>query len=232
MAHTKVQTSSLVNKDYPNSSGVINLSSTTVNNLVVVHVNLGCFASARTITSVTDNVGNTYEIGDFVNNNGASSLGRLYQVYGIQTTGGATQITVTLDSDDGFQMYADEYSGFGSSPSNSKVFVTRSSGTDAPSGVTVNTSVSPAMNASSKLVVATVGQVPGSGNTFSAGTGYTASLAGTEWVSGEYKLSGTSSETAPGVYTTFGGGVAWVEIATVYKEFIPIPRSYGIINGA
>jgi len=212
-AFAAVQTAQ--NTGFSVSSRVITVSSTTQNNLVVVTIAI--FGTTRTLSSVTDNAGNTYELGSAVDN-----TNRLYQAYGVQTTGGATSITVTISgSATTLACIADEYSGFAAGNTNTTVNDGRQTGTGTGTSLSVST-LTP--TATGRLIVAS-GIRMADGNTFTAGTDYTEYGNSTGvYAASEYRLSSASTETAPFTISSSG---TWCEIANAFKDDPAAPTNTG-----
>jgi hypothetical protein len=191
MAAAAVQTSSVAAGTGTTVSAT--LSATVKNNLVVIHIVMA--TTAETCSSVTDNASppNTYVLSSPVDN-----TTRTYQAYGVQITGGATSFTATFSSNVVTKgVGADEYSG--TAVSNAAVFNTSGTGTGSATTCAV-TGFSPTQ--AGLLCVATI--VLGSVRVFTAGTNYTRFLNGSNSANlhSEYRLVGTTSETAPGSWTT------------------------------
>lgn len=203
MAFAIVQASALNTSS--GTSGNITLSSSAQNNLVVVHIRIA--STVETVTSITDNVGNTYVIGTGL----IGGTTTQYQGYGVQVVGAATTITVNFSSSVSFRIGADEYSG----GAITNATVIDQSATATGTGTSMSLSLSPSTGG--KLIVATV-QTAAIG-TFSAGTNYTLSLnSGTaQTLVSMYRLSGSTSETAPATNTQSG---AWSEMARSYNPFL------------
>lgn len=180
----------------------ITVSATVAGNLVTVRIRS---ATTEVATSVTDNVGNTYVLSSAVD----MSTFRTYMAYGVQVTGGATTITVTwAASGVSKSVAADEWSG--GAASNAAIFDTSASATGT--GTAIAVTLSPA--ASGELIVGAINRGTGTGN-ITAGTDYTIPAADVgRLVCRQYRLSGTTSETAPAtIYTS----LAWCEIAMAFK---------------
>lgn len=189
-------------------------SATTLNNIVIGFVKGG---QSNTLSSVTDDKGNTYVITSAVD---SSTTVRLYQFYGVQTTAGATVLTATFNAaGQTWRMGADEFSGNGTS--NASAFDKTSTGSGTGTALAV-TSFSP--TATGELIVAA-----GAGNgaaTYTAGASYTL-YSGTNPITSrtEYRLSSAASETAP---ITSNVSQAWSEIASAFKGSSPSTASFGI----
>lgn len=215
MAAAFVQTATQSSSGGTASLGVTLASPATQGNLVVVHVRIVGTAS---VTSVTDDKGNTYVIGSALGLPTANQS--LYQAYGVQVTGGATTITVTLSTSIAVRLGADEYSG--TAASNAAVADQSSTGTGSGSSLAVS-SFSP--SATGLLIVA-CGNIAAS-PTWTAGSGYVlASGSGSVAMRSQYKLSGAASETAP---MTTSLSTEWAEIARSYK-LAASPHGRPLIN--
>lgn len=200
MAFAAVQTSALNTSS--GTSGNITLSSTVQLNLVIAHVRIA--STTETVTSVTDNVGNTYVVGTGL----TSGTVTQYQVYGVQITGGATTLTVNFSGSVSFRIGADEYSG----AATSNATVVDQSATNTATGTTMNLTLNP--SAGGKLVVVTL-QTASIG-TFTAGTNYTLYLnsGSAQTLVSMYRLSSSTSETCPATNSTSG---TWSEMARSYN---------------
>jgi hypothetical protein len=188
------------------TSRTITLSSTsTVNNLVLVHVAIYISLGDATITSVTDDVGNTYQIGTPVVNSG---ILRVYQVMGLQLTGGASVITVTVSPATLIRVGADEYSGFSGAANNAAIYDASASGTGNGTSLSTSTLTSAA---SGELIVCTGGHA--SIVTWTAGSGFTQTQS-SSGLNSQYNLSGSTSETGPWTVGTSG---QWAELISSYK---------------
>jgi hypothetical protein len=186
---------------------VVTIVASGVGNLIVVHF----WGDANAVvTGVVDNVGNSYEIGSGVI---FTTQLAIYQIYGVQVTGGATSITVTYTNSGG-KVQVDEFSG--GEPTNALIYDTRQSNTGTGTNLSVPT-LTPA--ATGELMVATGGS--GSGRTWTAGTNYTLNNGTTALrLKGQYRLSSASTETAP---MSIDLSVDWAEIAHAYKLYNPAP---------
>lgn len=220
MAATAVQTAN--NQAEPASSLNITISSTTSGNLLVVSVAVD---PAITVSSVTDNQSSSYTVGSSVTNGGGGSF-KIYQAYAI-ANGGVTQVTVTASGSGSINAIVDEYSGTATS-SVSDVRATNS-------GTGTSTSVTLSPSGSGKLIVATV--LGTLATTWTAGTNYTLYgildyLGLSHVMRTEYRLSGTTSETAPATINGWVAEEGWAEIATSFNVAGLPPKSYGVLNGA
>jgi hypothetical protein len=182
-----------------------------------------------TLSTLTDNQGNTYEITTVVQN-----FFRIYQCYGVQITSGTTSITATFSgSSNTHRIQASEFSGFGAGATNATVYDNTSTGNGGP-GTSTNASVTAfAPSASGNLVVASYtlnnqGSVPG----WVAGTNYTLAFDVLRVFGQVYRLSSGTSETAPASVAAHPGGVYWCGRAISFKAPITsVERSYGFIIG-
>lgn len=192
----------------------ITVSATTQGNLLVVYMKPQ--SSLTTNTSVTDDVGNTYVIGTLQTSSDA--LATVTMAYGVQTTGGATSITITFGGQDlAKRCGADEYhSSNGPLTSNATTFDVESTGTGVGTAGAVTT-FNPAT--SGELIVGVM--VRQQTSTWTAGTNYTLyGGAASSSARTQYRLSGTTSETAP--FTLFSS-VNWSAAAMAFIE--PTPAS-------
>lgn len=164
----------------------------------------------NTITSITDNKGNTYSlaVGPIRNTTSARTA---YQFYSVITTSGITSLTITWSgsSSTTFRAFADSFSG----NATSGVFHVGSTKTATAGGTSSSvTSFSPA---SGELISAMMASGPTSFTGLAVGSGYTfgnnpGGTSGTE-----YKLSSSTTETAPFTWTS--PSQQWVEVAGAYK---------------
>jgi hypothetical protein len=186
----------------------VTLSATGTNNLVVISFFV---SNPGKVTSVTDNKGNTYvaSASELTLSNGSAAN----QYYGVQTSGGATSITVNLSSAQDLDIGVNEYAG--GRTTNATVFDKAATNT----GTGTSASVSLAPTSSGELIDTGAIIFNGTSNPVS-GTGYvnggfdqTTHTAYTQ-----LKLSGTTSETAPATWT---GSSAWGEIASAF-----VPNTY------
>jgi hypothetical protein len=195
------------------TTNVITIPATTAGNLVVVYPTAA--TSGDSIVSVVDDVGNTYTVA--AANVQRTNIG-MFMAYGVQITGGATTITVTWGNNQFHRAGADEFhSSNGALTSNAATFDTSSTGQGTIETSYAVTTMTPAANG--ELIVVLVKEAPTKATT--AGSGYTLyNGTGTGQVS-MYKLSGTTSETAPATVATASGN--WGEIALAFIE--PTPAS-------
>jgi hypothetical protein len=174
----------------------VTVSSTTANNLLVVLVRV---VNTSTLSSVTDNAGNTYSLSfgyiDFSTNT------RLYQAYGVQTTGGATSVTITQSTGSGSSAIVNEYSGFAAGNTNATVYDAGVTGTGTGTSISTST-LTP--SSTGNLIVCSIRAV---GTGIAAGSGYT--IYGTQGATHAmmYKLSSGSSETCPATCTSGDWGI-------------------------
>lgn len=177
------------------------LSATTAGNLVVVSARIN--GNTDTLTSVTDNVGNTYACSSAFD----WSEKRMYMCYGVQVTGGATTVTAAWSGSQTHVTYAAEFSGNAST--NAATFEASATGTGTGTSLAVS-ALTPA--ASGDLIVGTYSVA--SSSTFTAAGGYTLYYpTNPSTGSLEYLLSGTTSETAP---ATIGSSKTWGGIAMAF----------------
>lgn len=197
---------------------IITLSATGVGNLVTGYAKAN--GNTVTLTGVTDDVGNTYVVSAAVD---SGTTNRLFMAYGVQVTGGATAITFTFSNSGSVAVRcgADEFSGNNST--NATTFDVSSSGSGNSSTPSVTT-FTPAANG--ELIYAVAGHQLGTGATWTAGTGYTL-YGGPNPGSthSEYRLSGTTSETAP---FTMNNSNLWTEWA---MAFIGPATNIKTVNG-
>lgn len=192
----------------------VTIPTTSVNNLVVLTIRV--LSPTATINSVIDNASTpnlyTKAIGPIV----SSELSqRVSQYYGVQVAGGVTQITIAVSASPNVRVNVDEFSG--NALTNSSVFDTAGSNIDGGTATT-SASLSQALTPvnAGELIVAGLGPASG-GNlgTVTQGTGYTIATGQTN-LSSEYKLSGTTSETAP---ISWQNNNKWVLVAGAYLPF-------------
>jgi hypothetical protein len=180
-----------------------------LNSLAVIHIKS---LSDLTSLAVTDNasVPNTYSLaaGPYTANF------HNYQYYGVQTTAGATQITLTWTGTASVRLTVNEFSG--GQITNARVFdkAATSNGSGSTS-ITTTDSFSPS-TAGELIAVA----IPGNNITGSTpGAGYTAGTSSSNSQVVMYRLSSTTSETAP--ITLTGGTMVYDEIAGAYFSLNP-----------
>ena len=200
MAFLRVQDA---NTSGTNTTQNLTVSSTILNNIVIGGLNTDDIS--QTLTSITDDKGNTYVVDTATTHNSRF----LYMFYGVQVTGGVTTITANKSGSVFSRMTIIEFSGNGTT--NASTFDTEKTGTGAGTDLSVST-LTPA--ASGELIVSF--GLLNNFLTWTAGAGYTLeNQANPEQLKGQYKLSGTTSETAPMkvVSDSFG----WGEHAKAFK---------------
>lgn len=186
---------------------------TVVNNLVVVNIKVA--AVSFVLTSVVDSAGNTYALAGWRESNVGGSPITVYQYHGVQVTGGATTVTVNFPGTQAIRICVEEFSG--GMTSNATVFdKSAANNLGASGGTSASLTLAPA-NAG-ELISVFVGLT--GGGTFTAGTNYVIGTQNTNGTS-QYRLSGTTSETAPITWTTAISS-DWIEVAGAY---IPLPTS-------
>lgn len=183
------------------SSLATTVTATTKDSIVVVTVRF--LDTSKTVSSVTDDKGNTYTKAygprDY-------NTVRQYQYYARQITEGATSITVTLSSSTSMRVQVAEFSvGTGKKPTYDKSANTGGVGTDA------NVAIAPTNNG--ELVVACIGRNVG-GSSITPQNSYVSSVTTTS-MDTIYKLSATESETPRLTWTTSSD---WVIIASAFIE--------------
>lgn len=173
----------------------VTITSSTANNLIVVGIRT---TTAVTISSVTDNASNTYAVSSNLDMGGSL---RLYQAYAIQSTGGATSVTVTVSANASINAIVNEYSGFSSGNTNATAYDGVATGTGTSTSLSTST-LTP--TASGSLIVCTM---RANGGSLAAGSGYTAyGIIGT--ITGmQYKLSSGASETCPATAASGDWGI-------------------------
>lgn len=202
MAFAKVQT---VNYDSGASSTTHNItvSSTVQGNLVIV--NFGQGDANATVTSVTDDQGNTYAEAASLGGGGGALTN---QYYGVQVTGGVTTVTIELSASTGCNAIVDEFSGGAST--NVTVFDKASTGSGSSATSSSVTSFTPTADGS--LISAFI-NTDTSVSSFTAGANYTLSQAAGGSKNAQYRLSSSGAETAPASWTTSS---VWREVAGAY----------------
>lgn len=181
-------------------------SAITAGNLVVVNVRLS--TGGLNINSVTDNKGNTYAQAATSTLLGSTTANQ-YQYYGVQITGGATTVTVTLNISGTSRAVMDEYSGGAST--NASVFdksSIRVSSTMATSATV--TSFSP--TSAGELIVAGL-MLSTAVTAITAGAGYIIANNVETTIGTQYNLSSSTTETAPISWTSTS---TWTELAGAY----------------
>lgn len=207
MAFVQVQS---LQANIGSSSDVITLSqAATQNNLIVISTK-----GTGIISSITDNAStpNTYALAK----SSVNTTPHDYQYYGVQVTGGATTITVNYSSGVGNRTFVNEFSG----GKTTNVTVFDKSAENSGNGSSGSLSLSPTN--SGELIVAFKAANTGGTITHTAGTNYTLAPDGTNGsISSaiEYRLSGTTSETAP---ITWNNSDLWTEVAGAYIPKIAV----------
>lgn len=216
MAAAAVQTA---NNGSGGTTVVVTVSSTAANSLLVVSI-WGGYA----VTSVTDNQSSSYTIIGPVSTGGGGSM-LLSQAYAI-CAAGVTSVTITQGTASNKGACVDEYSGIDTGDPYDV------HATNSGTGTSLSVSLTPA--AAGKLIVASLGGYAATTSAWTAGSGYT--LYGTNTLSGlyellrsQYRLSGTTSETAPAT-VSYAFEEGWAEIATSFNV-AAIGKSFGVING-
>lgn len=195
MAFAHVHSSSLVNLGAV-SSAPITVPATTQGNVVCGGIWLS--NTTRTAT-VTDNAGNTYVVSSTSLLFNASA-NKLLLFYGVQLVGGATLVTVTLSGASNVQALADEFSGAAASNGALLAAVSAATNPETASGTGTALALSTALQptASGRLIYVIGGAPVASPPSWTAGSGYAVGqAAGAQALASEYKLAGTTSETAP-----------------------------------
>lgn len=198
---------------------ILTITSTGAGNVVIVHI---AFANGiATVSSVTDNASNTYATGSVFR----SGVNSAYQAYGVQVSGGNTQVTINFSTSVSYVIYAEEYSGGAST--NAAINDNSTTGTGSSTSLAVSTLTTAATG---ELIVSTGGVA--SNRTWTQGSGFTLNGSGARTSSSQYKLSGAASETAP--MTISGSNTTWIEIARAYKPFVAtsIPNKSYIVRQA
>lgn len=180
----------------------VTVTAVPIGALVVVSLK---FTSSVTGVSVTDSAGNTYLKAFGPSSNGTANT--VYQFYGVATSGGSTTVTPSWTSSAALRVTVEQFSGGMSS--NATVFDTTISTSAFGTGTSSAASIAP--TAAGELIVASIGLASGAAS-ITVGSGYS---FGTSQISltTEYKLSGTTSETAPLSWTN---SLTWAEIAAAY----------------
>lgn len=183
------------------TSLTLTLSGTpAANNFLLINAKIGTTSS--NILGVSDNasVPNTYNpVGTGVSN----SFVHL-QSYGVQVSGGATQVTVSWSGVTSARVTIDEWSG--GEVTNATLFDTFAvnSGGGSPAAVALTPS------GIGKLIAAGIGFT--AAQSLTPGTGYSVSTNATS-IPTLYKLSGTTSEIVDSSF----GATAWTEIASSFN---------------
>lgn len=204
-AAAAVQTAN--NQVEPGSSLNVTISSTTAGNLLIVSVAVD---PSITVSSVTDNQSSSYTVGSSVSNGGGGSF-KVYQAYAVANAG-VTTVTITASGSGSINAIVDEYSGTATSSVNDV------RATNSGTGTSLSVSLTP--SASGKLIVCTL--LGPLATTWTAGSGYTLYgvlnyLGVSEIMRTQYKLSGTTSETAPATINGWVAEEGWAEIATAFN---------------
>jgi hypothetical protein len=175
-------------------------------NLVVINLKFG---AAPTGLVITDNAPTPNSYAVAVPLHTASSM-TVIQLYGVALSPGATTITASWIGSTGARITIDEFSG--GLPNNALVF-DKGAFSDG-SGLSVTTPLTPSL--SGELIVSMVGM--NNATAVAIGSGYS---TGTNNVSSstEYKLSGTTTETAP--FTLTGTSVTWNSVIGSYVSVRP-----------
>lgn len=192
------------------TSVVVTISSSGSNNLIVLTVGI---QANRTVSSLVDNLGTTYSLSGSQNEGSASPTFTLKQYYAVVSSG-VTTVTLTTSGIGSQFLIVDEYSG------NATTSVSDVTTTNSGIGTSLSVSLSPSL--SGELIVSSLmAYLANSGSSWTAGTNYT--LYGTSAYSGsypvirsQYRLSGTTSETAPAT-VTYLVNIGWAEITTAFN---------------
>jgi hypothetical protein len=174
------------------TSKILTISSSGIYGLLIVHVNI-LVGLSETITSITDNKGNTYVISSAL----TQPDSRCYLAYTVDLVGGVTSITVNFSSSVTAVFGVNEFSG--GKKTNATVIDGSTSGQS--SGYTSNASVpSFTPSADGNLIVCLL--CSGDGRTITPGAGYTQySSEAFQALYSMYKLSSSGSETGPATYS-------------------------------
>lgn len=196
------------------SPASVSVSATGQNNVVVVTI---AFSAIRSGISVTDNAStpNTYAQAGTTNDGSIS----IYQFYGVQVTGGATSITVSWTGGGSVAPIAEEFSG--GATSNAAIFDKSSTGTGSAATSGAVTSFAPT-NSGELIVSSIIFNAVISSPT--AGTNYALGISSSTTKATEYRLNGTTSETAP---------ISWTNSANydeVAGAYLPAPAAPSPIN--
>lgn len=184
-------------------------SASTTGNLIVVH--LSWDNTSRTVSSITDNKGNTYQSVNGVSTWNTTYRSELY--YAFDITGGGAPITVTANlsgnSSTYFQIYMSEYSGIDiTSPLDQK---------SANKGST--TSVSSGAKTTSMNGELIYGVSIGASGLLTKGSGFTARSTVNQNVV-EDKI-GTTAGTYSATFISAGGN--WVAEMATFKPLVVLP---------
>lgn len=199
MAFTHVQAKGRLLQTSQSSMTLTFDAALTVGNLAVIGVDFSDVS--RTLSSVTDDKGNTYTIlGPSTGTNA-----RVYQAYSVITISGATIVTMTL-SGTSFQtvLVGDEFSG------NAASGVAGLTANRTGGGGSTSTSVISFSPTVGSLIVATIGLGDTAASTNTAGANYTIGADPGTGAFSEYRLSSGGTETAPSTYTPAKPYGEWV----------------------
>lgn len=208
MAFTFVQTKDNAQLTTSTTNVVTPTNPLTAGNLVIINIRLSTVGI--TVNSVTDSKGNTYALATTASSLGGAALNQ-YQYYGVQITGGATSVTVTLSSSATSRVIVDEFSGNAST--NASVF-DKATSTTSSAGSATSATLSPPLTPTNSGELIAVGLMLNNNITsLTAGTNYVIANSNELNFGTEYRLSSTTSETAPISWTT---SVPWTEVAGAY----------------
>lgn len=202
----------------------VTISSSTAKSLVVVGVYLLSSAS-QNLTSVTDNVGNTYVLSSAVNSPSGNQY-KIFMAYGVQIISGATTVSATCDNGTGsIGVCVIEYRNM--ALTNTLAFDVSATATGTSASASVSTMTPQYAN---QLVVSVVGKDWGAGGVLTSGSNYIVYISPPSWtdrMSMSHRLLATTSETAP---TTISFSQTWAEIAMSFKlkPFTKAFRNSGI----
>lgn len=164
----------------------VTISATTIRNLICVHIAIR--DTNETCTGVTDDKSNTYTLETVVD---SSTNARSYFAWSATTVAGVTTVTSAFSgsvSSKGVRV--EEYSGVAGTQIFAKDVTNTGSGTAGSPAISTFTP-----NVAGELIVASY--VSSGSVSFTAGASYTLNGAGSVFLMSEYRLSGTTSETAP-----------------------------------
>jgi len=184
------------------------------NNFLVIHTK---HTNVNGFVSLVDNVGNTYAVAGGPVDNGVNA--RIYQYYGVQVIGGATTLTLTISGTDNTRVIIDEFSG--GALTNAALFDQVASNT----GTGTSSSVSLSPTQAGCLIIGGIGHAAAI-VTPAAGSGFTLSSSSAAQI-GEYKLSGTTSETVAASWTN---SAAWASLAASYKPLAAATNGAGFFG--
>ncbi len=226
-AFSAVQTAT--NVTYSGTTCSVTTSSTSSNNILVVHIFI---LSTNSFTSVTDNQSNTYAVSK---NEVMLASYRMVQAYGVQTTGGVTTVTVTVGSATDFVVVVDEFSGLTGTPTNAENYDTVGSngagGELYTNPFALGTAITPVQSGCLiSVLVMNLGAY-----TYTAGTGYTmygtGIYSGGAYLRSMYKLSSSTSETVP--WSTSNDYYAYMIAVSIKQEdWVPPPPAGKAIRSA